>query len=129
MQIETPLRPLEHLRKKAGRVRDMEAVTSHLAPVRSDKEQPCLTQLFECLGAKRYRQAARLRRLVRGYRRTLRKELKRVSQNVPARKTANNAKVDRKAEARATEQLLQVASDLASPFPSTDPTFTHIGAK
>jgi CHAD domain-containing protein len=110
------LRPLKHLRKKAGRVRDMDVLTSHLATVRSDKERSCLIQLFECLGARRYRQAARLLRLVRRYGRILRKELKRVSQNVPASKTANGAKVDRRAEARASEQLLRAASDLAEPI-------------
>jgi hypothetical protein len=93
----------------------MDVLTSHLATVRSDKEQSWLIQLFEYLGAKRYRQAARLRRLVREHRRSLRKQLKHVSRYVPGRKTANSAKVDRKAEARATEQLLRVASDLAEP--------------
>jgi CHAD domain-containing protein len=112
-------RPLKQIRKKAGRVRDMDVLTSHLATIRSDKEQSCLIQLFEYLGAKRFRLAARLRRLVRKHRRSLRealnKELKRASKNVPRRKAANSSKADRKAEARATAQLLRVAADLAEP--------------
>jgi CHAD domain-containing protein len=109
------LRFLKQIRKKAGHVRDMDVLTFHLAAVRPDQEQSCLIQLFEYLGAKRYRQAAGLRRLVRNHGRPLRKQLKRVSRNVPGRKTANGARVDRKAEARATEQLLRVARDLAEP--------------
>jgi CHAD domain-containing protein len=38
-------RPLRQIRKKAGRARDMDVLTSHLAAVHSEIEQSCLIQL------------------------------------------------------------------------------------
>ena len=50
-------KPLKRLRKRAGRVRDMDVLTAHLAAMHSDEDPSCRTQLLEYLGAKRYRRA------------------------------------------------------------------------
>ena len=67
---------LKRIRKRASRVRDMDVLTSHLAALHSDSDPSCRTQLFEYLGAKRYRRADRLTRLLEDAGPALRKELR-----------------------------------------------------
>src|SRR5215470_9900768 len=90
-------KPLKRIRKKAGRVRDMDVLTAHLAAMHSDEDPSCRTQLLEYLGAKRYRRADRLVELLEKKGPKLRKELRLVAKSVaqdtsrksgkPARKT------------------------------------------
>ena len=108
------LRPLNYVRKKAGRIRDMDVLTVHLASLHSDTDQSCLTQLFEYLGAKRYRHAARLRRFLRNKGPSLRKKLRRVSARLKGNRGRNNYK-DSEAHAEVAAQVLQMAADLAQP--------------
>src|SRR4026207_1585175 len=54
------LRDLVRLRKRAGKVRDMDVLTADALTVRLDDEQNCSVQLLEYLGAERYRQAKKL---------------------------------------------------------------------
>ena len=61
---ERPLRDLVRLRKRAGKVRDMDVLTANALTVRLDDEQNCSVQLLEYLGAERYRQAKKLGREV-----------------------------------------------------------------
>lgn len=65
------------IRKKAGRVRDMDVLTDYAAGLSRERDSDCLMQLLEYLGARRLRKAEKLRRgLLRG-RRKLRRALKR----------------------------------------------------
>jgi CHAD domain-containing protein len=65
------------IRKKAGRVRDMDVLTDYAAGLSGEIDSDCLVQLLEYLGARRLQQAEKLRRrLLRG-RRKLRRALKR----------------------------------------------------
>jgi CHAD domain-containing protein len=73
---------LKRLRKRAGRVRDMDVLTAHLAAMHSDEDPSCRTQLLEYLGAKRYRSADRLIRFLQNEGPSLRKGLGRVAKNV-----------------------------------------------
>src|SRR5204863_8259295 len=45
---------LARIRRRAGKVRDMDVLTAHLSTVRVEGERDCLIQLFEYLGTKRY---------------------------------------------------------------------------
>src|SRR5215467_9070910 len=69
-------KPLERIRKKAGRVRDMDVLTAHLAAMHSDEDPSCRTELLEYLGAKRYRRADRLVQLLEDEGHALRKKLR-----------------------------------------------------
>jgi CHAD domain-containing protein len=71
------LRELRRIRKKAGKVRDMDVLTSHLFGVRLDNDKDCLVQLLEYLGAKRYRYARRLHRSMRHHGAEIRQRLRR----------------------------------------------------
>jgi len=57
----------------------MDVLTAHLSTVRATAERDCLVQLFEYLGAERYRHAARLRSLTKKHGVVIRKDLKRMS--------------------------------------------------
>ena len=73
------LKQLAGIRRRAGKVRDMDVLTTHLTTVRVDGERDCLIQLFEYLGAKRYDKADRLHQLVKEHRRALDKRLKKIA--------------------------------------------------
>jgi len=73
------LKQLARIRRRAGKVRDMDVLTAHLTTVRVDGERDCLIQLFEYLGAKRYDKAERLHQLVKAHRGALDKRLKKIA--------------------------------------------------
>jgi len=105
------LKRLKSIRKKAGRVRDMDVLTGHLCTVHEDVEQDSLVQLFEHLGTERYSQAARLRRLSQKFALAIRKRLKMCSKRV-------NKIVGRDAKgapAEAGELALRLSNELAIP--------------
>src|SRR6266403_1290528 len=54
------LRGLARVRKRAGKVRDMDVLTGHSTSLHVDKDQDCLIQLVEHLGSARYRHAKKL---------------------------------------------------------------------
>jgi len=106
---------LKRIRKRAGRVRDMDVLTSHLAALHSDSDPSCRTQLFEYLGAKRYRRADRLTRLLEDDGPALRKELRRVGKGIAkdtGRNSGNNA---RKAHSKQSAQVLELTAGLSEP--------------
>src|SRR6266478_2437904 len=45
------LRYLGRIRKRAGKIRDMDVLTGHASTVQVDQERDCLVQLLEYLGA------------------------------------------------------------------------------
>src|SRR5262245_42591362 len=59
------LRDMRDIRKRAGKVRDMDVLTADALTVRPEGEQDCLVQLLEYLGAQRNKSAKRLRRFIR----------------------------------------------------------------
>jgi CHAD domain-containing protein len=76
------LRGLGRLRKRAGKVRDMDVLTGYTAAARVDDEQDCRVELLEHLGAERYRHARLLRTLLRRDGAVLRMRLKRTSRRI-----------------------------------------------
>lgn len=107
-------KPLKRIRKSAGRVRDMDVLTAHLAAMHSDEDPSCRTQLLEYLGAKRYRRADRLIRLLENGGPCLRKELRRVVKGV-AEDTARSAKTARRAHTKHSVQVLDLTAGLSEP--------------
>lgn len=71
------LQTLPSLRKRAGKIRDMDVLMERASSVRVDGEEDCSLQLLEYLGAKRYAQAKAMRALVEKHGPILRKRLKR----------------------------------------------------
>ena len=58
------LKALKPIRSRAGKVRDMDVLTSYALTLRPDADEECLLELIEYLGAKRYRQAQKLHKVV-----------------------------------------------------------------
>jgi CHAD domain-containing protein len=112
------LRSLARIRKKAGRVRDMDVLTSHLSTVLhidSDQEQDCRVQLFEHLGAERYKQAGRLRSLTQSYGPRLRKQLKWASRRIEKLAGNQSSRGNSKAPADAAGWALRLSTGLTQP--------------
>src|SRR5258705_7271177 len=118
------LRALARLRKRAGKVRDMDVLTAHTSNLHVDKDQDCLVQLLEYLGSARYGHAKKLSQEMRDSGPALRRRLKRTATRfeklIPSERNGKNGKnksSDRQttvaAEAAAT--ALKLASDLESP--------------
>jgi len=108
-------KPLKRIRKRAGRVRDMDVLTAHLAAMHSDNDPSCLTQLLECLGAKRYRRADRLVRLLEDDGPSLRKALRRAAKGVAKDIRRNSGKTARKADTKQSAQVLGLTAGLSEP--------------
>ena len=58
------LKDLSAIRKKAGKVRDMDVLTDYVVEVKVDGEQDCRVQLLEHLGSARKKDAVKLHRAV-----------------------------------------------------------------
>jgi len=108
-------KPLKRIRKKAGRVRDMDVLTAHLAAMHSDEDPSCRTQLLEYLGAKRYRRADRLVELLEDEGSALRKELRRVAKGIAKVTGTKRGKSARKAHTRQSAQVLELTAGLGEP--------------
>jgi CHAD domain-containing protein len=106
---------LKRVRKRAGRVRDMDVHTLHLADMHSASDPSCRTQLLEYLGAKRYRRADRLTRLLEDHGPALRKELRRVGKRIAKDTGRNTGKKARKARRKQSAQVLELTAGLSDP--------------
>jgi len=102
------LKQLARIRKRAGKVRDMDVLTAHLSTVRVDGERDCPIQLFEYLGTKRYEKAERLHQVVNKYRVTINKRLKKIARVLEKRMGKSSA-----ANA-ATSAAMQSSAELAT---------------
>jgi CHAD domain-containing protein len=77
------LRDLPVIRKRCGKVRDMDVLTGHAITVKPENgEQDCLIQLLERLGATRVKHAKRLRQEVKRFAPRTRKDLGRIGKTV-----------------------------------------------
>src|ERR1700745_4031529 len=88
------LRTMKRLRRRAGKIRDMDVLTSYISDVHVDGEQDCEVQLLEHLGAERSRHAKKMRALVRTYRTALRRRLKRTATHLDQMLRARNQPAD-----------------------------------
>lgn len=71
------MKKLGRCRKAAGKVRDLDVLTSYVSNVHVPGEEECAVKLLEHLGSERQEHAASLYRQVRRLRSSLRKDLKR----------------------------------------------------
>lgn len=70
-------RKLARVRKRAGKIRDMDVLTEYALTVNLDGEQDCLVQLLESLGANRAKHVKKLRDEIARVGTSLRRRLKR----------------------------------------------------
>jgi len=109
------LRQTAKVRRQAGKVRDMDVLTGYAKALDSYGEQDCIVQLVEHLGAKRHQYAAKLHRLVKQRRVSLRQTLKKSDKTL--RKALTRARdgksQDLSREAAAT--VLQLSAELREP--------------
>ena len=117
------LRALARLRRRAGKVRDMDVLTGHTSNLHLEKDQDCLVQLLEYLGSARYRHAKKLTFEMRQSRPALARRLKRSSARfeklIPnggkdgAAKKAS--RVTTELASQAASSALALAADLKNP--------------
>jgi CHAD domain-containing protein len=110
------LKQIARLRKRAGKVRDMDVLTAHLVTIpQLPRETDCTVQLLEHLGAKRETQAARLQRVHHRYSRQLRKGLKRCAQQMKKmlRRNSNKPVHNNDPSPGITASALALESELA----------------
>jgi CHAD domain-containing protein len=79
------LRDLRRIRKRAGKVRDMDVLTADCASLRLAQEQECTVELLQYLGAKRYEHARRLHAALRQTGKDLGSRVKKFSKRLAKR--------------------------------------------
>jgi CHAD domain-containing protein len=111
------LRYLGRIRKRAGKIRDMDVLTGHASTVQVDQERDCLVQLLEYLGAERYRHAEQLHAVMGKYgaelRRRLKRTLARLQKLIPGHNKSRSG--GRNAPAAAMAFVLKLSRELATP--------------
>jgi CHAD domain-containing protein len=112
------LRDLARARKRAGKIRDMDVLTSYTSKVDAGQQQDCLVQLLEYLGARRYRQAERLQATMKKRGSSLRRRLKRASARIDkviAAESNGSSAAQNGASADAMSSAVKLSEDLALP--------------
>jgi len=111
------LKHVARLRKRAGKVRDMDVLTSYASKVHAEGEDECAVQLLEQLGAKRKQYAKQLRVTIRQCGPSVRRRLKLSSTRVDRilRQSAKDSANGKTAPAEAAVSVLKLSSELASP--------------
>jgi|KBSSwiStaDraftv2_1062776.scaffolds.fasta_scaffold169787_2 CHAD domain-containing protein len=104
------------VRKRAGKVRDMDVLTADVMNIQQDSEQDCLVQLLEHLGAERKRFARKLRRRIDAANPEFRHNLKRSAKRLLKRlKEADRHPADSAATHAAMARTLSLSSGLMEP--------------
>ena len=109
------LKDLARIRKRAGRVRDMDVLTGFASTVHPAGEQDCSVQLLEHLGAQRHKKVDKLHTVVAKRRKALRHHLKETARDF--KKVFSPRRHDRglTAFAHATASAFKVQSQLTAP--------------
>ena len=102
---------LRRIRRRAGKVRDLDVLTGDLATVHVEGENDCQVRLLEHLGGERRKQAGKLRRLIEDNRAKLKKRLRRASANLDNALQENEAH----SASLATAESLRLSSELEFP--------------
>jgi CHAD domain-containing protein len=111
------LREEEPLRRRAGKVRDMDVLTGLAAATETGKDDECRLELIEFLGAERYGQAKKMHQVAQSSKKSFRKQLKRCLQTID-QQVGESAPADAKAMTASTvaARTLQLCTGL-SQFP------------
>jgi CHAD domain-containing protein len=119
-------RELRRIRKRCGKLRDMDVLTGHAISVTpEDSERDCLVQLVEYLGASRHRYAQKLRKAAKQIRRELRDDLARLVKEVD--KLSDQNRRDGRlpgTDGQNASALLKLRAELQSP-PQLDKNNLH----
>ena len=108
------LKSLSQVRKRAGKVRDMDVLTSYAARLSGGGDEECRVELLEHLGAKRRKTAGKLYSVVSKHRTELRSTLKQVSSQLDRLLEGSDSQSRSAAPARATAAALVLESELAN---------------
>jgi CHAD domain-containing protein len=112
------LRHLRKIRKRAGKIRDLDVLTGYLLGLNVDGEQGCIVELVESFGMDRGRHVKKLRKLVLETRTQLRPGLKRSAsklQKLVTESQENPGGSDPPRVAEAAAKALRLADELKSP--------------
>jgi CHAD domain-containing protein len=112
------LRDLGRIRKRAGKVRDMDVLTADAASLHVAQEQDCAVELLQYLGSRRYKHADRLSAILQRDSKDLRRRLKKFSALLVKRipepgEVASDGQLPGSAEAAAV--AMHLSSELAKP--------------
>jgi CHAD domain-containing protein len=118
------LKALDHVRKRAGKVRDMDVLTGFAAGVRPHGEEDCHLRLLEHLGARRQKQAGKLRTEVKRLRSPLSKSLDRASSRITKLLDRKDTGPAANAAANAVAAAVRLSAELAAP-PRLNKTNLH----
>ena len=112
---ERLLKHATKLRRRAGKVRDMDVLSGYTRKLDIDGEQDCITELIEHLGAQRYQYGGKLVREVKRRRGQLkprlRKTIKKLRSALPQRR---DGKADELSQEAATD-VLRLSAELREP--------------
>lgn len=98
------------VRKRAGKVRDMDVLVAFASRLKSERDSDCLVQLLEHLGHERYRNARKLHKTATAHRAEATRYLRRCSRTVQ-RKTRGQGGLDQW-PADAASSALQLSGEL-----------------
>ena len=120
------LKALKPVRKKTGKVRDMDVLTGFASKLRPDGDEECLVELLEYLGAERYKQARKLHRVVQWNRKAIASRLKRSSEYIKKVLAHSQQHSEKETEwpIDAMSLALQLSNELAS-WPRLDAGNVH----
>ncbi|HZQ19450.1 MAG TPA: CHAD domain-containing protein [Terriglobales bacterium] len=105
------LRQVRKIRKRAGKVRDLDVLTEYLTDTRVEGEENCRLQLMEYFGSKRIKRASELYSFIDKRRADLKSQLRKASSRI------GNFLTNEEPEASvlATARALQLSSELLAP--------------
>jgi CHAD domain-containing protein len=109
------LKELGRLRKRAGKVRDMDVLTEFAAAVHPKREDECHVRLLEHLGAQRQKQAGKLHAELKRLRTEVRKGLNRASSRMARLVRRNGAGPLDSVVANAAATAIRLSAQLAAP--------------
>jgi CHAD domain-containing protein len=116
-KVRRLLGDLRDVRKRAGKIRDMDVLTADVFTLTKEGEQECYVQLLEYLGAERTRYAKKLRNMIVSGGPQVRRNLKRNSKRVTKllEKPENSRQVRSEAVPATIAKAMQLSSSLTSP--------------
>src|SRR5215831_11638673 len=116
-KVRRLLDDLRDIRKRAGKVRDMDVLTADAVTLADDKERDCLVQLLEHLGAERNKHAKKLHRVIQTtrsqFQRDLKQKLKQLQKVLKHAEDNDSARSD--AVPLAIAKAIELSSGLKSP--------------
>jgi CHAD domain-containing protein len=106
------LKSITPVRKRAGKVRDMDVLTGLASSLNTASDDECMMQLLEYLGHKRFVKARKLHKTAVKHRKTAAHELERCASLVERRRDKSDTRSARLADAAAT--ALQISAEIAN---------------